>query len=157
MKKQDKWKREKIGHWNKDLKKDKRSKGEKVICQYCDIPAKLVTGLDVYPNRKDLGHLKFWMCKCGAYVGCHKTGNGYGNGTRPFGTLANAELRFARSKAHTIFDKLWIDKGVRGRLRAYKWLGNKLGLAKTETHIGMFDLEKCKLTIMYCEELNEHS
>lgn len=34
-----------------------------VICDYCDKPAELVTGAEVYPHRPDLHHKKFWLCK----------------------------------------------------------------------------------------------
>lgn len=38
-----------------------------------------------------------------AYVGTHKDG-------KPFGTLADAETRKARSLAHHAFDRIWKDK-----------------------------------------------
>lgn len=75
-----------------------------VICSYCNKPAELVTGKEIYPHRPDLYPKKFWRCRpCTAYVGCHKPNAGYGDGTRPLGRLANAELRAAKSAAHAAF------------------------------------------------------
>lgn len=121
-----------------------------VACDYCGGSAELVTGSDIYPHRPDLTALRFWRCApCGAYVGCHKAGNGYGDGTRPLGRLANAELRAAKSAAHAAFDPLWKS----GRMRrgdAYRWLSDKLGIPQAQTHIGEFDVETCRRVVAAC-------
>lgn len=115
----------------------------KVICQYCNRPAKLVTGQKIYPHRSDLWGLKFWECQeCDARVGCHKQGNNYGDGTVPFGTLANAELRALRHKAHQEFDRLW-RQGPYSRKEAYAWLATVLNLKVEQCHIGQMDEEDC--------------
>ena len=75
---------------------------ETVTCPYCNNPAVLVGGDVIYPHRPDLYEKKFWQCDpCDAYVGCHRPGVGYGDGTRPLGRLANAELREAKKNVHT--------------------------------------------------------
>ncbi len=108
------------------------------ICPYCDEPSELVKGDVVYPHRKDLYKLFFYMCEpCEAYVGCH------GKTFNPLGRLANAELRKAKSAAHRAFDPLWRD-GHMSRSAAYKALARKLNLSKKECHIGMFDVPTCK-------------
>ena len=112
------------------------------ICPYCGRPAELVDGRKVYPHRKDLYRLKFWLCSIGhepAYVGCHKGGDG----CRPLGRLADAELRAAKSRAHRAFDPLWRDGLFRSRAKAYLWLSHVLGIPASETHIGMMDVETC--------------
>lgn len=121
-----------------------------VTCPYCSKPAQLVTGAVIYAHRPDLHHLKFWQCRpCDAYVGCHKAGNGYGDGSRPLGRLANAELRAAKSRAHAAFDPMWKDGGM-PRGKAYAWLARQLGIPKEQCHIGEFDVDTCRRVVELC-------
>jgi len=114
-----------------------------VICQYCNQPAKLVTGQKIYPHRPDLHHKHFWECEpCKAFVGCHARGNGYGDGTTPLGILANPQLRQLKSAVHAKFDPAW-KSGEFTRSEAYGWLAEQLGIPKHECHIGLFTKEMC--------------
>jgi len=111
-----------------------------VICHYCNGKAELVTGDIIYPHRTDLHSKKFWLCKpCDAYVGT------YGD-NRPFGILANKELRQKKRAAHKTFDPLW-KSGHMTRSEAYEWLSKKLGVEKEHCHIGMFNTEMCNKVI----------
>lgn len=126
-----------------------------VTCAYCNKPAELVGGEEIYPHRPDLYQKKFWRCRpCKAYVGCHKPNVGYGDGTRPLGRLANAELRAAKSAAHAAFDPIW-QNGIARRGSAYAWLANKLGIQPKQCHIGEFDVEQCKRVVQIVKE-NRH-
>ena len=126
-----------------------------VTCAYCNKPAELVTGKEIYPHRQDLFTKKFWRCRpCNAYVGCHKPNIGYGDGTRPLGRLANAELRAAKSAAHVAFDPVW-QEGVVKRGSAYAWLAEKLGIQAKQCHIGEFDVDQCKRVVQIVKE-NHH-
>ena len=112
-------------------------------CPYCGARSALVKGQVIYPRRPDLFSKFFYQCApCDAYVGCHPTGTG----KIPLGRLANAELRRAKSDAHAAFDQLWRN-GNMSRHQAYKFLARELGLAASETHIGMFDLNQCKRVV----------
>lgn len=113
-----------------------------IKCPYCNIPAIRATGENIYPHRKDLYHKRFYLCpQCGAYVGCHP-------GTwKELGRLADSELRTAKSNAHAVFDRLWRDGAKMSRREAYAWLSKSMGIPSTETHIGMFDVEQCKLVV----------
>lgn len=123
-----------------------------VKCDYCGNAAKLVTGKAIYPHRTDLHRLSFWQCEpCHAYVGCHKKEGGNGDGTKPLGRLANAELRAAKKRAHAAFDPLWRERGMK-RHEAYAWLGEKLGVSKADCHIGMMDVETCERVVAACCE-----
>lgn len=123
-----------------------------VVCPYCEKPAELTTGKVIYPHRSDLWGLKYWLCsECDAYVGCHAANKGYGDGTKPLGRMANAELRKAKSAAHAAFDPLWAC-GEYSRKEAYKWLSLKLGIPVNETHIGFFDVDMCRKVIEICEK-----
>lgn len=116
----------------------------KVICPYCQNLAKLVRGREIYPHRPDLNGLRFYLCRpCWAYVGCH-------SGTsKPKGSPANSELRDWRQRAHELFDPLW-RSGAMSRHQAYDWLSARMELPVTETHIGMFDVERCKKVVEVC-------
>lgn len=75
--------------------------------------------------------------RCDAFVGCHR-------GTEdPKGTMANAELRLWRRRAHAAFDPLWVD-GKMERNDAYCYLADLLGIDPDHCHIGMMNIEECR-------------
>ena len=97
----------------------------------------------MYPHRRDLWSKKFFVCTpCDARVGCHANG-------KPLGRLADAELRTAKMRAHSAFDKLWKNGGM-SRNDAYRWLAGKLGVKKV--HIGEMDVDECELVIRLSHE-----
>lgn len=114
-------------------------------CPYCGKPSQKATGKDVYPHRGDLLGKRFWLCApCDAYVGCHV-------GTwKPFGRLANAELRKAKVAAHAAFDPLWKEK-LMGRNEAYRWLAGQLDVTVRRCHIGLFNLDQCIAVVRVCQ------
>ena len=112
-----------------------------INCPYCVASPLLVTGESIYPHRPDLYHKYFYLCPdCDAYVGCHPTGDG----KNPLGRLANAELRKERQLAHSSIDLYW-QSGRLPRREVYKRLSVLMHLPTKDTHIGLFDLEQCKL------------
>lgn len=122
-----------------------------MICQFCSSEAQKVTGEKIYPHRKDLYHLSFYYCDNNhdpAYVGTHKDGT-------PFGTLADAETRKARSLAHQRFDKIWKDK-LLSRSDAYAVLSKHMNLPPEKTHIGMFNVEQSEEVVKISEDLYKH-
>jgi len=120
------------------------------ICPYCNGESVFVDSEEVY--GKSYGMI--YLCRpCKAWVGVHK-------GTSDaLGRLANSELREGKKEAHFYFDKLWnhkIQQGLKkslARTRAYKWLSEELDVARTETHIGYFDLEMCKKVVNLCKPI----
>ena len=109
-------------------------------CPYCKKLSKEITGKELYPHRKDLHSLKFYHCEaCDAHVGCHKRSGD------PLGRLSNKELRMAKREAHYSFDPIWKRHHI-SRAKAYGWLCEQLGMSKDMCHIGMFNVEQCKLT-----------
>jgi ribosomal protein L37AE/L43A len=73
-------------------------------CQH-DTDARLTTGVEIYPHRKDLAGQPFWLCDtCGNYVGCHHKTK---DRTRPMGVIATDEIRQLRRQIHAILDPLW--------------------------------------------------
>lgn len=122
----------------------------KVICDYCNEPAELVTGNIIYPRRADLRKLQFWRCfPCKARVGCHKRSD-----AKPLGRLANKSLRKAKSAAHSAFDPIWKSGDVKRRA-AYEWLASRLGIEASDCHIGFFDEDMCQKVIDICSDLNK--
>ncbi len=115
-----------------------------VECPYCGKRADLVPGSSIYPHRQDLVDKKFYLCSdCSSWVGCHP-------GTiKPLGTLADAETRSARSRAHSCFDPLW-KQGKMSRKEAYAWLANELQIANHDCHISWFEADTCNKVINIC-------
>lgn len=111
----------------------------KVLCDYCGMPAQLHLGPDVYPGRKDLAGLHFWVCwACDAWVGTQAGDERH----RPQGALAREDLRDARRAAHEAFDRLW-QRGLMTRAQADEWLARVTGIAQPGCHIGMLDVDEC--------------
>ena len=59
------------------------------------------------------------------------------------GRLANAELRAAKSQAHTVFDLLW-QSGLLSRSAAYEWLVAAMNSHRRDCHFAMFDVAQCQ-------------
>lgn len=121
------------------------------LCPYCNIPAALIDSSVIY--HKSYGHA--WLCEwCRAYVGCHS------GTTRPLGTLANAELRAWRRKAHEVFDVLWRAKMRRdkcpqheARTAGYRWLAAQMGMTTARCHIGWFNVDECQQVVRLCTQV----
>jgi hypothetical protein len=110
------------------------------ICPYCDNAAKLVDSAIVYTRSYGL----IWHCApCKAWVGVHKNSPNH----VPLGRLANAELREWKKRAHSAFDRLWKEGALMSRTEAYKALQERLGMTKSEAHIGKFDVADCKRVV----------
>lgn len=122
-----------------------------VTCPYCDKPAPLVMGEELYPHRPDLWSKRFYWCRdCDARVGCHP------GTSKPLGVLAGPIIRRARMDAHKAFDPLWKSGRFRNRKAAYRWLAGKLGMiGATSCHIGCFDKQQCEDTIAACQGKRE--
>lgn len=116
------------------------SKGQEVNCPYCGSSAEYKDSKAIYGRSYGM----VYHCPpCDAYVGVHK-------GTdKPLGRLADKELREYKKKAHSAFDPMW-QSGRFRRNQAYGWLSEQMGLTRDETHIGMFDIDRCKQVIDIC-------
>lgn len=97
-----------------------------IFCCGCgvDIEARLITGAEAYPHRKDLRSLPFWKCdNCGSFVGCHhKTADR----TKPLGVIPTDEIKQVRKLIHKTIDPLWKENKIR-RGRLYALLGRVIG------------------------------
>ena len=97
-----------------------------IYCCGCekDITARLTDGKEVYPHRRDLYRLPFWVCAvCGNYVGCHHKTK---NRTKPLGVIPTKEIREGRLKVHGIIDPLWKSKSI-ARRDLYLLISKNLG------------------------------
>ena len=114
-------------------------------CLYCLNRVEWVENKEIY--GKNYGKsVMIWLCrKCDAYVGCHN------NTRRPLGTMANAETRVWRKKAHEIFDPLW-KNGKISREKAYGLLKENFGF---EIHIAESDIGLCRAIIDFIQARNE--
>lgn len=123
-----------------------------MICPYCGSSVDIKDSAIIY--RQSFGMV--WVCSkfpdCDAYVGCKP-------GTEiPLGTLADMDLREARKKAHSAFDRLWklkmakekCKKGV-ARTAGYRWLSKTLGIDPKKCHIAMMSLEQCREVCQLCK------
>jgi hypothetical protein len=111
-----------------------------ISCAECGGPADLTDGRVIYPHRPDLAKKSFWLCKCGAYCGCHP------GTTSALGSPAGPDTRRARSAAHAAFDPLW-RSGEMTRNEAYTWLAQSLGIPQGRCHIGMMTADEARRVI----------
>ena len=98
----------------------------RIYCCACsrDIEARLTDGAEVYPHRKDLAALPFWMCdSCGNYVGCHHKTK---NRAQPLGVIATPEIKKARQHIHAVLDPIW-KSGKMKRASLYKRISDEIG------------------------------
>src|SRR5579864_8987758 len=124
----------------------------KVVCVEDGQTAELVPGSKVYPHRPDLYAKWFWVCPCGAKVGCHQLTK------NPLGSPANATTQGLRRRCHVAFDALWQAKvDLQGSTRkqarkaAYLWLSDQLGLEPKGCHFGMMDAATCRRALEVLE------
>ena len=97
-----------------------------IYCCECEykVKARLTNGKEVYPHRKDLYKLPFWICdNCDNFVGCHHKTK---NKTKPLGVIPNKDIKKARKEIHKILDPLWKEKG-KNRAFLYALISDKLG------------------------------
>lgn len=109
-----------------------------INCPYCGQQARCITSEQFY--GRDFGSNIYECRSCDAYVTTH------GRSLVPKGTLANAETREWRKKAHAAFDPIW-KTGRMQRRAAYSWMQNVMEMTPEQAHIGMFDVESCKKLI----------
>lgn len=101
----------------------------KIYCNGCnaDVIARLTNGKEIYPHRKDLATLPFWICDtCWNYVGCHHKTD---NPTKPKGSIPTPELRNWRVTLHRKIDPLWLKSSNRKktRQRVYAMMSEIMG------------------------------
>jgi hypothetical protein len=99
---------------------------EKIYCCNCkkEVKARLTSGREIYPHRKDLYSLPFWKCDdCGQFVGCHHKTK---DKTKPLGVIPSQEIKSIRSEIHRILDPIW-KMGKMRRSDLYKLLTKRLG------------------------------
>lgn len=106
-------------------------------CPYCNKQSEWIPNEKIYGKRYGKSYMCYYCVYCGAYVGCHN------NTKQPLGTMANAELRTWRIKAHDSIDCYW-KSGKMRRQEVYSRLKELLG---KEIHIGEADIEMCKKII----------
>lgn len=121
-----------------------------LLCPYCGAGTKVIDSALVYAGQ---GYGWLVACArwpaCDAYVGCHR------GTTDPKGRLADRALREAKTKAHAVFDPLWLhpkrDRKNR-RDKAYAWLAQQLGIKPAYCHIGMMDVKDCLRVVDLCRK-----
>lgn len=120
--------------WGKDdvFDKNKIGKIKKIYCCGCGkkVNARLTSGYEVYPHRKDLHSLPFWKCDvCKGFVGCHhKTSTP----TVPLGNIPTDAIKKLRIEIHAILDPLW-KSGVIKRSSLYAKMAKVLGIKEYHT------------------------
>lgn len=111
---------------------DKLTDIRTIFCCGCnkDVGARLTSGEEIYPHRKDLYSLPFWKCDtCNNFVGCHHKTK---NRTQPLGCIPTKELKNARQHIHRILDPLW-KNGKFKRNQLYSMIADHIGRKKYHT------------------------
>ena len=121
----------------------------KIFCTSCrkTIESRRTTGAEVYPHRRDLHNLNFWICdKCKNFVGCYKSGDGM----KPLGNIATPKIKKLRQQIHARLDPIW-KSGRYKRAEVYKILSNKIG---KEYHTALITSEEeAEMVLKYIQEL----
>lgn len=125
------------------------------LCVECGATSALATGKVIYPHRADLYGRWYWLCACGAYVGCH------GATKRPLGRPAGPVTRAARGHAHRVFDPLCARKAARdgvtqaeAKAAGYRWLAAQMG--RTDgVHIGEMGAEEARRVVEICQRVGK--
>jgi hypothetical protein len=113
-------------------------------CPYCGSVTEYVDSIVVY-IKKSYGMI--YLCRpCDAWVGVHR------GTSQALGRLADKQLRMWKRKAHEAFDKIW-QTGRLSRDNAYYWLSIQLFIPREITHMGMFDIEQCKMVVKVCNTI----
>ena len=91
--------------------------------------ARPALGTEIYPDRPDLAHKKFWVCdSCGNYVGSHMSSG------EPLGCIPTQEIRKVRSAIHARLDSLW-QSGRFSRIALYTAISKELGWEYHTAHV----------------------
>jgi len=132
-------------------------------CPYCFSAVELVTGAEVYPERPELATRNIWRCTlCDASVGCHKLGARVktssgreliSDGMLPMGSLADENLRAARTETHRMFDVLWQPPARMSRGDAYAWMARLLGIPTEDAHIACLSYDESIKVQLAIEDL----
>lgn len=75
-----------------------------IYCTECkkDVKARLTSGAEVYPHRKDLANNPQWICDtCKNFVGTHHKSN---DKTKPLGVIAGKDIKLLRQQIHAIVE-----------------------------------------------------
>ena len=114
-----------------------------MACPYCGKPAEWVDNAERYGRRYGKSWMCWWCRGCDAYVGCHR------NTRVPLGTMADANTRMWRTRAHAAIDPLW-KGGHMSRSKMYDWLSERLG---RDVHVGSSSAAECREIIGIAVEL----
>ena len=101
-----------------------------MLCPYCGKKAEFVDNKEIYGKRYGKSYMTYWCRECDARVGTHN------NSKIPLGTMAKADLREARKKAHSVIDPLWQSKKYKRKtvyLRLKEAFGKEVHIGETKT------------------------
>lgn len=108
------------------------SEAREIYCCGCGgrVSARLTNGAEVYPHRRDLAKLPFWVCDtCANFVGCHHKTSAP---TNPLGCIPTPEIKRARIEIHKILDPIWRN-GKASRGDVYAKVAQEMGQKKYHT------------------------
>lgn len=126
--------------WNPSRKDIKRVLNPLPIpsaCPYCQGEVQIQHHKDIYGRVYNDWPWVYSCPDCQATVGMHPFTN------IPLGTIANRQLRGARTRCKPPFEKLWRG-GPLTRTEAYQALAKHLGIPFDQCHFGWFDRETCE-------------
>lgn len=120
----------------------RRPNGHEPDCPYCGKKSLRVDSACIYGRS----YGTIFLCpECDAYVGQHHVHRNdkkhYG---RPLGTLANAETREWRKRAHAAFNPLYENRIIGDRKQTYAAMRHALGWTVDQAHIAKQGVDGCK-------------
>lgn len=127
------------------MKRQKKKKVYELYCPYCGAKARLTTCREIYGDTATEPDELVYVCGnyqkgCDAYVKTYKGTN------KPYGNLANAQLRKRRILAHRSMDQV-IKAGIMDKHTIYDYLETTFNTPRGKFHIGSSGEYYCDETI----------
>lgn len=117
-----------------------------MTCPNCGAGVHYGSNAEIY--HRPFGSGVAYICNnfpaCDSFVGAHGDNANEEHRYKPFGSLADGELRSMRKRVHSLIDVYWQTPNVMSRKTVYYLLADLLELPIEETHVGMFDKDTCQ-------------
>jgi len=115
-------------------------------CNLCGAAVRIASHEEIYGRAYNEWPWAYRCEGCRAHVGMHPYT------AIPLGSLANEEIRRARTLSKGLFEQLWKGGGAMTRTDAYKALAAHMNIPMSACHFGSFDVEQCRVAYRWARD-----